>query len=74
MIPLLLLSLIAIAALLYQLRRANQQIDSLLDRIQAPEVVVHRQALETSKDLENLEPVPVDLGPWATPPPPEDES
>jgi hypothetical protein len=64
-------SLAAICALLYLLDRAHRQIDTLLDRIQAPEVVVHR---ETAKDLENLEPVPVDLGPWATPPPPEDES
>jgi len=70
LIPLALVAVAAVGALLYLLARANRQIDSLLDRIQAPEVVVQRTILENAPDPE---PIPVDMGPWATPPPLKEE-
>jgi hypothetical protein len=57
-------SLASICALLYLLVRANQQISELLNRIQAPEVVIQRHAIEQNEPLA-LE-VP-DMGPWAQP-------
>ena len=49
----------------WQLERAN-----LLQRIQAPEVVIQRQAVEQA---EPLAPAEADLGPWELPPYLEDD-
>ena len=59
-------SIAAIAALLYLLVAAHRQIDDLLNRIQAPELVVQRTILDNGAK-HDPELVPVDMGPWTHP-------
>lgn len=62
MIYLTVVSVAAIAALVYLLLRSYEQNAELLDRIQAPEVVVHRRSVSKAEPFQPEDP---DIGPWA---------
>lgn len=58
------------ALLLYREHIHAQERSELLNRIQAPEVVINREIVA---DAPEPELVPVDMGPWTLPPPDEDD-
>ncbi len=64
-------AIVALAALLaYREYLHTNERAELLDRIQAPAMVVQQRAAEHNP---LPEPGPVDMGPWSEPPPPEDD-
>lgn len=65
------IALVFLAFLAYREHQHSQERAKLLDRIQAPEVVVQRTVLENAP--EDPDPIPVDMGPWTIPPPDEDD-
>lgn len=58
------------ALLLYREHVHAQERSDLLNRIQAPEVVINREIAAVASEPEL---VPVDMGPWTLPPPDEDD-
>lgn len=67
------LAIVVLSALLaYREHTHARERADLLNRIQAPEIVVSRSILEAS-ERGNPDPIPPDLGPWSQPPPDEDD-